>query len=85
MEDETHQEAGDANGDTVDIDKIIEKDAPFVDESESGEEVEEGPKVLGIIENMNCDFKEGRIALSYPADDGGDPRLHPIPAASNLV
>ena len=34
---------------------------------------------------MNCDFEEGRIALSYPVDDTGDPRLDPIPAASNLV
>ena len=34
---------------------------------------------------MNCDFEEGRIALSYPVDDAVDPRLDPIPAAGNPV
>ena len=85
MEDETHKEASHADGDAVGIDKIIKKDAPVVDESESGEKVEEGPKILGIIENVNCDFEEGRIALSYPVDDAVDPRLDPIPAAGNPV
>ena len=85
MEDETHQEASDADGDAVNIDKIVKKDAPDVDESESGEEVDEGPRVLAIIKNMNCDFEEGRIALSYPVEYADDPRLDPIPAASNLV
>ena len=63
MEDETHEEASHADGDAVHIDKIIEKDASVVDESESGEQVDEGPRVLAIIKNMNCDFEEGGIAL----------------------
>ena len=52
--------------------KIIEKDASVIDESESREEVDEGPSILAVIKNVNCDVEEGRIALSYPVDYAGD-------------
>ena len=52
--------------------KIIEKDASVIDESEFEEGVDERPRVLALIKNVNCDVEDKRIALSYPVENAGD-------------